>query len=79
MIEKNSLTTIMRDITKSAQSWEHMLFTSEGKLELSKCELYMIAWNFNSDGTPTLYNTIDNSKWEVISSFNKNNIYNKAH
>jgi hypothetical protein len=37
-----------------AQHWEKLLFTSGGKLELSKCFFYLLYWQFNDDGIPEL-------------------------
>jgi 23S rRNA pseudoU1915 N3-methylase RlmH len=37
-----------------AQHWEKLLFTSGGKLELSKCFFYIMYWKFTEDGMPFL-------------------------
>jgi hypothetical protein len=37
-----------------AHHWEKLLFTSGGKLELSKCFFYIMHWKFSSDGIPSL-------------------------
>jgi hypothetical protein len=41
-------------LQQDAQHWEKLLFTSGGKLELSKCFFYLMHWKFSSDGTPSL-------------------------
>jgi hypothetical protein len=37
-----------------AQHWEKLLFTSGGKLELSKCFFYIMHWKFSPEGIPSL-------------------------
>jgi hypothetical protein len=49
------LTATIVDILQiGAQHWEKLLFTSGGKLELSKCFLYIMHWKFSSEGIPSL-------------------------
>ena len=48
------LCTMLQD---AAQSWEHLLTTSGRKLNLEKCTIYIISWNFKEDGTPTMDKT----------------------
>ncbi len=37
-----------------AQTWERLLHSTGGALELSKCFFYVMAWKFKKDGTPML-------------------------
>ena len=41
----------------AAQSWEHILSTSEGKLNPAKCVFYILQWTFQPDGTSKVDNT----------------------
>ena len=41
----------------AAQSWEHLLSTSGGKLNPSKCVFYILQWTFQPDGTSMVDNT----------------------
>jgi hypothetical protein len=41
-----------------AQHWEKLLFTSGGKLELTKCFFYIMYWQFSEDGLPQLTNKV---------------------
>ena len=59
----NSLLTASNDLKSAAQSWEHLLHTSGGKLELTKCAWYCISWQFNTDGTPQMSN---NTSYKII-------------
>jgi hypothetical protein len=43
-----------RVLHTDAQHWEKLLFTSGGKLELSKCFFYIMYWKFTEDGMPSL-------------------------
>ena len=38
----------------TAQSWDHLLSTSGGKLNSSKCVFCIIQWSFNSNGTSNI-------------------------
>jgi hypothetical protein len=42
-----------------AQHWEKLLFTSGGKLELTKCFFYLMYWKFDDDGLPSLTKKAD--------------------
>ena len=64
MIEKNSsLLTASNKLRSAAQCWEHLLYTSGGKLELITCVWYYISWTFNPDGTPKISN---NTSYKII-------------
>jgi hypothetical protein len=50
-----NLTELANNLQADAQHWEKLLFTSGGKLELSKCFFYNIMhWEFTDDGIPKL-------------------------
>jgi hypothetical protein len=57
---KNSLKTkveassIIRGLEREGQTWERLLWTTGGKLELSKCLYYLMIYKFSPDGTPHL-------------------------
>ena len=64
----NDTSNVLNKIKKnSVQEWEHLLHTSGGSLELSKCALYLISWNFNDDGTHYI-NSSTNVSLHIISS-----------
>ena len=44
-----ALCKILQD---SAQLWEHLFSTSGGKLNPGKCDVYIIRWIFQHDGSP---------------------------
>jgi hypothetical protein len=46
-------------LKKDAQIWEHLLWTSGGLLELSKCHFYIIYWKFANDGSGTMMSTTE--------------------
>ena len=39
----NDTSNVLNTIKLSAQAWNHLLYTSGGKLELSKCALYLVS------------------------------------
>ena len=47
---------IIDNLTKSSQMWELLLSTTRGKLEIPKCAVYTIKWNFDEQGIPYLDN-----------------------
>jgi len=51
------LSDIMDKVTHDAQLWNDLLFTSGGKLEISKCSFHTLQFTFAADGTPSV-NTI---------------------
>ena len=46
----NKIKTIIKRLQKAAQSWEYLLDTIGGKLEISKCGIYIMKWTFHDDG-----------------------------
>ena len=50
--KNNSEKTKCKDLQTAASSWEQILHTSGGALELSKCAWYLINWDFASSGIP---------------------------
>jgi hypothetical protein len=49
-----SVSTVFNGLKKDSQVWEHLLWTSGGLLELSKCRFYIAYWKFGSDGTGSM-------------------------
>lgn len=45
--------TLGVQLQKDTQLWAELLQASGGKLELSKCFYYLLAWKFNKEGDPT--------------------------
>jgi hypothetical protein len=45
---------IIRGLEQEGQTWERLLWTTGGKLELSKCLYYLLFYKFDPDGTPHL-------------------------
>jgi hypothetical protein len=45
------VTDIIRGLEKEGQTWERLLWTTGGKLELSKCLYYLLFYTFDDDGT----------------------------
>jgi ribonuclease HI len=45
---------VLEEMETAAQWWEQLLFTTGGKLELSKCFFYLIYWVFNDEGEPRM-------------------------
>jgi hypothetical protein len=45
---------IIKGLEKEGQSWERFLWTTGGKLELSKCLYYVLFYKFDPDGTPQM-------------------------
>jgi hypothetical protein len=52
--QPNTSLQLAQLLQTDAQHWEKLLFTSGGKLELTKCFFYLLYWKFNDDGMPTL-------------------------
>jgi hypothetical protein len=42
--------TVFEGLKKDAHTWERLLWTSGGLLELSKCKFYIAYWTFDADG-----------------------------
>jgi hypothetical protein len=45
---------ITSGLEREGQSWERFLWTSDGKLELSKCLFYILTYKFEPEGTPQM-------------------------
>jgi hypothetical protein len=52
-----SVSTITSDTQRMAQWWENLLFSTGGKLELTKCFYYIIYWTFNNKGVAHMLDT----------------------
>ena len=50
----NNIDTATTNLQEVAQGWEHLLYTTGGQLELSKCAWYYISWDFASNGLPIM-------------------------
>jgi hypothetical protein len=46
----NCIENLRQSITDNATLWERLLYTSGGKLEMSKCFFYQMEWCFSSEG-----------------------------
>ena len=53
----NNIQTITNNIQHAAQSWEGLLHTSGGKLEISKCCMIVLDWTNDSKGSQVLLPT----------------------
>jgi hypothetical protein len=51
------LSVILDDTQKMAQWWENLLFSTGGKLELSKCFYYAIYWIYDHEGVASMLDT----------------------
>jgi hypothetical protein len=51
---KYSEQMIAQGMQAEAQTWERLLNSTGGALELSKCFFYVMSWKFKNDGTPML-------------------------
>jgi hypothetical protein len=49
-----SIHSVFKGLKKDAQTWERLLWTSGGLLELSKCRFYIVYWKFQPDGRSQL-------------------------
>ena len=65
--ENNNPQVVLNKLKVLAQTWEHLLFVSGGKVELDKCALYTIQWMFSEDGIAKLKNK-SNEKLSIKSS-----------
>jgi hypothetical protein len=46
------VSNVIRGLEREGQTWERLLWTVGGKLELSKCLYYLLFYNFAPNGTP---------------------------
>jgi hypothetical protein len=56
---------IVSGMRTKAQVWEHLLWTTGGALNLSKCFYYVVAWDFHKNGTTILLNPAAMSNTEI--------------
>jgi hypothetical protein len=49
-----SAEVVVEGLCHDAQVWERLLFTSGGLLKLRKCLFYVMYWEFDSEGRPSL-------------------------
>ena len=75
----SNLTNALNKLQHAAQTWEHLLFTSGGKLEIDKCEAYIMSWQFNEDGIPKIINNNNIPSIIIQSSEEKMNREIKIH
>ena len=52
--EHYSPNMIAQGMQSEAQTWEHLLWSTGGALELTKCFCYIMAWHFQKNDTPSL-------------------------
>ena len=75
----STMTELLRRTAKDAQLWNDLLFTSGGKLEISKCGYHTIYYDFNNSGLPKLIHQeppplqVTNSQGQTIPVKPKNN------
>ena len=63
--------TICNHLQTAASSWEQILHTSGGALELSKCAWYLINWDFTPSGIPFISTKPNNNTIDIKSSSDK--------
>ena len=68
---ENKLATIITQLKQAAQSWGHLLYTTGGKLESSKCGIYIMEWKFHDDGRVILAPIPDIESFTITSLFDK--------
>jgi Reverse transcriptase (RNA-dependent DNA polymerase) len=51
----NTSHELIQRLQQDAQTWNNLLFSSGGKLELNKCLYYIISFKFDATGNPTMY------------------------
>jgi len=52
---QQTLPELLKQLQSDAQCWNDLLYTSGGKLELTKCSFHSLEFEFNSDGTPRVH------------------------
>ena len=63
--ETDQMQIITNKLITSSQMWEQLLSTTGGQLEIPKCAVYTMQWNFDEQGIPYLDN---NCKSTIIIS-----------
>jgi hypothetical protein len=51
---RNYIRQIVSDLSHTAQTWEKLLYSTGGALELSKCFYYLVHWIYDTHGNPTI-------------------------
>ena len=64
----NDLLHIITKLINASQTWEQLLYTSGGKLELSKCAIFVLQWEFTAEGQPFLIETPAIDPVKIVSS-----------
>jgi hypothetical protein len=54
LLHNVSFNDIASGLEREGQSWERLLWTTGGKLELTKCLYYILIYKFEPDGTPRM-------------------------
>ena len=67
----NSEKTICKNLQTAASSWEQILHTSGGALELFKCTWYLRNWDFTSSGVPFISTNTNTNTIDIQSSSDK--------
>ena len=65
----NCLDTAANNLQEAEQGWEHLLHTTGGQLELTKCAWYCISWDFTPNGIPIMTDN-NNHNIRIQSSVN---------
>ena len=66
--DSNNIKTIIKNKQHAAQSWEELLHTSGGKLEILKCCIIVMDWTHGSKGSQVLLPTNKHNTISVIDS-----------
>ena len=54
-----STDVLLQRLHQRAQYWQSLIFTTGGKLNFNKCFWYLIQWNWDINGIPTMMNPVD--------------------
>lgn len=52
--DHSTIDDLIAKLEHIAQTWEHLLFLSGGKLNLSKCSRFVIKWEWEKQGRPII-------------------------
>ena len=58
----------MNKLTDTSQTWEQLLYTSGGKLEISKCAIFVLQWEFTPEEQHFLIETPTTGSVKIVSS-----------
>ena len=58
----------MNKLTDASQTWEQLLYTSGGKLEISKCAIFVLQWEFTPEEQHFLIETPTTDPVKIVSS-----------